>query len=190
MKNDITRITKYMAWKKCEDSPVAHVTIVLFQGFVPVLGGGKTNVSGATGPTGPVLSEQGSVLAHTQSWRSIRKSVLRIRTGLNASLESGNMPPCGSRSGNRYGTVNLIICGSECAFLPYNSYLCSMIYTAPCTMFWMRAYPLLGQVRGGWALDIESFLGPLKWHRADRQVPFGAQKTRDFQGPTPSHLPK
>jgi hypothetical protein len=59
---------KYM-WREkiCKDSPVAHVTIVLFQGFVPVLSGGKTNVSGAAGPTGPVLGEQGSVLTHIQS---------------------------------------------------------------------------------------------------------------------------
>jgi hypothetical protein len=48
-------------------------------------------------------------------------------------------------------------------------------------MFWMRAYPLRGEVGGGWALEFESFLGPVKWHRADRRVPFGAQKTRDFQ---------
>ncbi len=41
-------------------------------------------------------------------------------------------------------------------------------------MFWMRAYPLRGQVGGGWALAFESFLGPVKWHRADRRVPFGA----------------
>ncbi len=27
-------------------------------------------------------------------------------------------------------------------------------------------------------------------HRSDRRVPFGAQKTREFQGPTPSHFPK
>ena len=27
-----------------------------------------------------------------------------------------------------------------------------LIYTAPCIMFWMRAYPLLGQVGGGWIL--------------------------------------
>jgi hypothetical protein len=53
-----------------------------------------------------------------------------------------------------------------------------MIYTAPYIMFWMRAYPLRGQVGGGWALEFESFLGPVKWHRADRRVPFGAQKTR------------
>jgi hypothetical protein len=46
-------------------------------------------------------------------------------------------------------------------------------------MFWMRAYPLRGQVGRGWALEIENFSGPVKWHRADRRVPFGAQKTRD-----------
>ncbi len=48
-----------------------------------------------------------------------------------------------------------------------------MIYTAPCIMFWMPAYPLRWKVGGSWALEIESFLGPVKWHRADRRVPFG-----------------
>jgi len=43
-------------------------------------------------------------------------------------------------------------------------------------MFWMRAYPLRGQVGGGRALEIESFLGPVKWNPADRRMPFGAQK--------------
>ncbi len=43
-----------------------------------------------------------------------------------------------------------------------------MIYTAPCIMFWMRAYPLRGEVEGGWALEFSSFLGPVKWERADR----------------------
>ncbi len=43
-------------------------------------------------------------------------------------------------------------------------------------MFWMRAYPLLVEVGGGWALEFSSFLGPVKWERADRRVPFGAQK--------------
>jgi hypothetical protein len=60
-----------------------------------------------------------------------------------------------------------------------------MIYTAPCIMFWMRADTLLGQVGGGWVLEIESFLGPVKWHRADRRVPFGAQKTRGVEGLKP-----
>ncbi len=43
-----------------------------------------------------------------------------------------------------------------------NSYLsiyAPMIYTAP-YMFWMRADPLRGQVRGGWAPEIETFFGP------------------------------
>jgi hypothetical protein len=51
-----------------------------------------------------------------------------------------------------------------------------MIYMAPCVMFLMWADTLRGQVGGGWALEMESFLGPVKWHRADRRVPFGAQK--------------
>jgi hypothetical protein len=45
-----------------------------------------------------------------------------------------------------------------------------MIYTAPCIMFWMHAYPLRGQVGEGWALEFESFLGPVKWHPADRSI--------------------
>jgi hypothetical protein len=56
-------------------------------------------------------------------------------------------------------------------------------------MFWMRAYPLLGQVGGGWALELESFLGHVKWHRADRRVSFGAQKTLEFQGPKTDSAP-
>ncbi len=52
-----------------------------------------------------------------------------------------------------------------------------MIYIAPCVMLLMRADTLQGQVGGCWALQIESFQGPVKWHRADRRVPFGAQKT-------------
>jgi hypothetical protein len=42
----------------------------------------------------------------------------------------------------------------------------SMIYTASCIMFLMRA-DTLQQVGGGWPLEIESFLGPVKWHRAN-----------------------
>ncbi len=38
-----------------------------------------------------------------------------------------------------------------------------MSYTAPCIMFWMRAYPLRGEVGGGWALEVSSFFGPVKW---------------------------
>ncbi len=46
----------------------------------------------------------------------------------------------------------------------------------------MRAYSLRGEVGGGWALEFERFLNPLKWHRADRRVPFRAQKTREVRG--------
>jgi hypothetical protein len=33
-----------------------------------------------------------------------------------------------------------------------------------CIMFWMRAYPILGDVGGGCALEFLNFLGPVKWH--------------------------
>jgi hypothetical protein len=59
----------------------------------------------------------------------------------------------------------------------FNSYLCTYDLYSPVHYVLERAYPLRGQV-GGWALEIESFMGPVKWHRADRRVPFGAQKTR------------
>ncbi len=59
-----------------------------------------------------------------------------------------------------------------------------MIYTALCIMFWMCAYPLLGEVGGGRALEISSFLGP-KWHLLHLpfvSMPFyRAQKTLEFQ---------
>ncbi len=121
-----------------------------------------------------------------------------------------------------------------------------VIYTALCTMFWMGAYTLLGEVGGGWALEFPSFLGPkcnstigsFPFHTPLKKVrefpvpsrdvitklslggnndvitelflprgslvsdiPAGdgklvnlflrcrAQKTREFQGPTPSHFP-
>jgi hypothetical protein len=44
----------------------------------------------------------------------------------------------------------------------------------------MRADPLRGQVGGGWALEIDSFLDPVKWHRAGRRVPFGAQNEDNY----------
>ncbi len=55
------------------------------------------------------------------------------------------------------------------------SYLCTYELYSPMHNVW-RAYPLQGQVGGGRALEIERFLGPVKWHRASRRVPFGAQK--------------
>jgi hypothetical protein len=43
------------------------------------------------------------------------------------------------------------------------SYLCTYDLYGPYVMFLMRADPLLGQVGGGWALEIETFLVPVKW---------------------------
>jgi hypothetical protein len=64
-----------------------------------------------------------------------------------------------------------------------------VIYTPLCIMFWRRGYTLLGEVGGGWALEFPSFLGP-KWHSPIGSMPFHrAQKTREFQGPTPSNFP-
>jgi hypothetical protein len=48
-------------------------------------------------------------------------------------------------------------------------------FTHLCLYGPLRAASILWQVGGGRALQIESFLGPVKWHRADRRVPFGAQ---------------
>jgi hypothetical protein len=66
--------------------------------------------------------------------------------------------------------------------LGFYNYLCTYDLYSPCIMFWMHAYPLRGEVGGGWALEFESFLGPLKWHQAYRRVPFGVQKTRAHTG--------
>ncbi len=43
----------------------------------------------------------------------------------------------------------------------------------------MQANPLRGQVGGGWALEIETFLGPVKWHRAVRAgAIWGSKKSK------------
>jgi hypothetical protein len=61
-----------------------------------------------------------------------------------------------------------------------------MIFTTLCTMFWMRAYPLLGQVGGVGPWNFRVF-GPQMalayWLDAISQGP----KILEFQGPTPSH---
>ncbi len=44
-----------------------------------------------------------------------------------------------------------------------------VIYTALYVLLLIRATVLRGQAGGGWALEIETFLGPVKWHRASRR---------------------
>jgi hypothetical protein len=56
-----------------------------------------------------------------------------------------------------------------------------MIYTAPCVMLLMRAASITWASGRGLGAGIESFLGPVKWHRADRRMPFGAQKPQAFK---------
>ncbi len=45
-------------------------------------------------------------------------------------------------------------------------------------------------MEGGWALEIVSFMGPDKWHQAERRMPFWDPKNRDFQDPTPPTFPR
>ncbi len=49
----------------------------------------------------------------------------------------------------------------------YFNYLCTYNLYIPMHNVLVRAYPLQGQVGGGWALEFESFLGPVKWHWAE-----------------------
>ncbi len=65
----------------------------------------------------------------------------------------------------------------------------TMISTAPCVMFLMRADTLQGGVGRGLALEISSFVGP-KWHSPIGSMPFrrGQQNSR-FPVPTPFPLP-
>ena len=52
---------------------------------------------------------------------------------------------------------------------------------------WDTCISILGQVGGGWAMEISSFLGP-KWQWPICSMSFHrAQKTLDFQDPTPPH---
>jgi hypothetical protein len=62
------------------------------------------------------------------------------------------------------------------------NYLCSYDLYSPVHNVVDACIPLRGQAGGGWALVFESFLRPVKWHRADRRVPFGAQNTERFNG--------
>ncbi len=68
--------------------------------------------------------------------------------------------------------VRKVVIVIDLSGVQYN-YLCTYDFYSPVHNV---LDPLLGQVGGGWALEFESFLGPVKWHRVDRRVPFGAQK--------------
>jgi hypothetical protein len=59
-----------------------------------------------------------------------------------------------------------------------------VIYTS---LFWVRAYPLLGQVGGGWALEILSFLGP-KGHLPISSMSFRLENSQSRAQPSPTCL--
>jgi hypothetical protein len=63
-----------------------------------------------------------------------------------------------------------------------------MIYTAPYELLLMRANPLRGQVGGGWALEVDTLLGPVKWHRAVRRACCLEPENLRLLGPDPLPL--
>ncbi len=73
--------------------------------------------------------------------------------------------------------------GSRCLIYVWGSTMTiygPMIFTAPYVMLLMRANPSRGQVGGGWALEIKTFLVPRKSHWAVRQASaiWGQKKSR------------
>jgi hypothetical protein len=68
------------------------------------------------------------------------------------------------------------ILGQVCPKISIIAIFGPIMYTAQYVMLLMRANTLRGQVGSGGAQEIKTFLGPVKWHRAVRRVPFGAQK--------------
>jgi hypothetical protein len=60
-------------------------------------------------------------------------------------------------------------------YIRYN-YLCTYDLYSPVHNVLDACISITRASGGGWALEFENFLGPVKWHRADRRVPFGAQK--------------
>ncbi len=62
-----------------------------------------------------------------------------------------------------------------------------LIYTASYVMVLMRADPLQGQVGRGWALEVDTFMAPVTWHRAVKRVQLGHNKK--FRSPGPNTFP-
>ncbi len=57
------------------------------------------------------------------------------------------------------------------AILYRYSFLWTYDLYGPVHMLLMGANLLRGQLGGGWALEIETFLGPVQWHRTVRAQP-------------------
>jgi hypothetical protein len=67
----------------------------------------------------------------------------------------------------------------------FNNYLCTYDLYSPVHNVLDACISISERdVRGGWALEFESLMGPVKWHRVDRRVPFGNPKnSRKVSGP-------
>jgi hypothetical protein len=87
----------------------------------------------------------------------------------------------GGGEGERPGKgeqVPLCICSSTPLSMALKPPPWAFVHTttyALCIMFWMRSYPLLGQVGGGKAVEFLSFLGP-KRHSPIGSMPFTGPK--------------
>ncbi len=64
-----------------------------------------------------------------------------------------------------FSCFSLLLLWSNFLLLSIHGNYGTLIYTAPYAMLLMRENPLWGHVVGFWALEIETFLGPVKWHR-------------------------
>jgi hypothetical protein len=56
---------------------------------------------------------------------------------------------------------------------PVINYLCTYDLYSPVHNVYDACISITRGSGRGWALEFSSFLGPVKWHRADRRVPFG-----------------
>ncbi len=72
----------------------------------------------------------------------------------------------------------------------HSNYLCTCyLYTPVHNVLEAWIYITWGSWRG-LGPGIPEFFRPCEMASSRRRVPFGAQKTREFQGPTPSNFPK
>ncbi len=64
-----------------------------------------------------------------------------------------------------------------------------LIYTAPCVMLLMRAASITRASGRGLGPGNWEFSGPVKWHRTDWRVPFGAKKVEISRAQPPPTCP-
>ncbi len=111
-----------------------------------------------------------------------RSQIIRRRESLalyNHSILSVPAVQAGSTPNHRKDTLLLPVCpysqGTSC--LPcYNSYLCTCDLYSPVHNVLDACISIMRASGRGLGPGSREFLGPVKWHRADRRGPVGAQK--------------